>query len=87
MPQILGGIAIDDLHVDHRKLVVIDGRVAYCGGANFGAQYMYHTPFDPTKNAKAEAEEWKKAGHPEPWWKWHDSLTRFEGDIAVALES
>lgn len=85
--QIRGGIAIDDMHVDHRKIVVIDGRVGYCGGANVGAQYMYHVPFDPQKDAREEGEERKNAGLPEPWWKWHDSLTRFEGPIAVALDA
>ena len=85
--QIRSGISIDDMHVDHRKIVVIDGRIGWCGGANIGAQYMYHEPYDPKKDAKAEAEERRKAGLREPWWKWHDSLTRFEGPIAVALDA
>jgi cardiolipin synthase A/B len=85
--QVRSGISIDDMHVDHRKLVVIDGRVGWCGGANVGAQYMFHVPFDPTKDAKTEGAERKAAGLPEPWWKWHDSLTRFEGPIAVALDA
>jgi cardiolipin synthase len=84
--QIRGGIEIDDMHVDHRKLVIIDGHVGWCGGANVGAQYMYHGPFDPEEDAVAEAERWRKAGLPEPWWKWHDSLTRFEGPIVNALD-
>jgi cardiolipin synthase len=85
--QIRGGIAIDDLHVDHRKIIVLDGNVAWCGGANIGAQYLYRLPFDPEKDAKAEALERKQARLPEPWWKWHDSLTRFEGAIAGELDS
>jgi cardiolipin synthase len=85
--QIRGGIAIDDLHVDHRKLIVLDGKVAWCGGANIGAQYLHHVPFDPEKDAKAEALERKQAGLPEPWWKWHDSLTRFAGPIAAELDA
>ena len=84
--QICGGISIDDMHVDHRKIVVIDSRVAYCGGANIGAQYMYHVPFDPQKNAREEGEERKQEKLPEPWWKWHDSLTRFEGPIVSAID-
>ena len=84
--QIRGGISIDDMHIDHRKIVLVDGRIAWCGGANVGAQYMYHEPFDPTKDARVEGEERKTAGLPEPWWKWHDSLTCFEGPIAVSLE-
>src|SRR3954469_24521411 len=85
--QIRETIAVDDLHVDHRKIVVIDGRVAYCGGANVGAQYLYHRPFDPEIDARVEGDEHKKRGMPEPWWKWHDSLTRFEGPIARELET
>ncbi len=84
--QIRGGIEIDDMHVDHRKLVIIDGRIGWCGGANIGAQYMYHAPFDPQEDALTEGERWKKAGVAEPWWKWHDSLTRFEGPIVNALD-
>ena len=84
--QIRGSIEVDDLHIDHRKIVVIDGRVGYCGGANIGAQYMHHVPFDPALDAEAEGEARQKAGLDEPWWKWHDSLTRFEGPIAQELE-
>jgi cardiolipin synthase len=85
--QIRDGISIDDLHVDHRKLVIIDGRVGYCGGANIGAQYMHHVPFDPQKDAQEEGDERKKAGLAEPWWKWHDSLTRFEGPVVLAMDA
>ncbi|HET9753278.1 MAG TPA: phosphatidylserine/phosphatidylglycerophosphate/cardiolipin synthase family protein, partial [Myxococcales bacterium] len=84
--QIRDTVAIDDLHVDHRKIVIIDGRVGYCGGANVGAQYLYHEPFDPEVDARVEGDLRKKRGLPEPWWKWHDSLTRFEGPLACALE-
>jgi cardiolipin synthase len=84
--QIGDAISVDDLHVDHRKIIVIDGRIAYCGGANIGAQYLYHAAFDPEKEAKQEAEERKQQQLGEPWWKWHDSLTRFEGPIAAELD-
>jgi cardiolipin synthase len=84
--QISSTIDLDALHVDHRKLVVIDGAVGYCGGANIGAQYMYHVPFDPEKDAHEEGSERRAAGLPEPWWKWHDSLTRFEGPVVRELE-
>jgi len=84
--QIRSTVAIDDLHIDHRKVVTIDGFIGYCGGANIGAQYMYHVPFDPEKDGSEEGEERKAAGLPEPWWKWHDSLTRFEGPIVRELE-
>ncbi len=85
--QIRGAIAIDDMHIDHRKLIVIDGRVAWCGGANIGAQYLFHVPFEPRKDAQEEGLERKLAQLPEPWWKWHDSLTRFEGPIVLELDA
>jgi phosphatidylserine/phosphatidylglycerophosphate/cardiolipin synthase-like enzyme len=79
-------VKVDALHVDHRKIVTIDGRVAYCGSANFGAQYQYRVPFDPAKNAHDEATAVREAGQPEPWWKWHDGLARFEGSIVFDLD-
>ena len=84
--QIRATIAVDDLHVDHRKIITIDGCVGYCGGANIGVQYMYHLPFDPQKDARGEAAARKDQGLPEPWLKWHDSLTRFAGPIVDDLE-
>jgi cardiolipin synthase len=84
--QIRDAIAIDDLHIDHRKIIVVDGRIGYCGGANIGAQYLFHVPFHPEQDARDEGEQRKQAGLPEPWWKWHDSLTRFEGPIVGELE-
>ena len=84
--QIRDTIAVDDLHIDHRKIVVIDGCMGYCGGANIGAQYLFHVPFEPGVDATVEGSRRKQAGQPEPWWKWHDSLTRFEGPIVEDLE-
>jgi cardiolipin synthase len=85
--QIKDTIAIDELHIDHRKIIIIDGQISYCGGANIGAQYLFHDPFDPTQEAVAEAEALKAAGHREPWWKWHDSLTRFQGPVSAELDA
>ena len=84
--EIRDTVKIGALHIDHRKLVIIDNRVAYCGSANFGAQYQYRVPFDPGKNAHDEATSARKAGQPEPWWKWHDGLVRFEGPIVHDLD-
>lgn len=84
--QIRDSIDVDILHVDHRKLIVIDGRVAYVGGANIGAQYLFNVPFDPDVDAREEGEARRRSGLPEPWWKWHDSLTRFEGPVVTAVD-
>jgi cardiolipin synthase len=83
--QIRDVVGVDDLHIDHRKLVIVDRRVAYTGGANIGAQYMNHAPFDPAVDARDEAEAWRDAGEREPWRKWHDSLTRFEGPVVAEI--
>lgn len=85
--RIRSAIAIDDVHIDHRKIIIIDGRVGYCGGANLGGQYLHHDAFDPNKDAHVEAEERKARDEREPWLKWHDSLTRFEGPIVARLEA
>lgn len=85
--QIRGAIDVDALHIDHRKIIIVDGCVAYCGGANVGAQYMFHTPFDPARHAAEEAASRAEAGDREPWWKWHDSLTRFVGLIAEKVDA
>ncbi|MEY2935047.1 MAG: hypothetical protein RL033_5796 [Pseudomonadota bacterium] len=85
--QIRDSIDVDILHVDHRKLIVIDGAVAYVGGANIGAQYLFHEAFDPEVDGHAEGDARRRSGRPEPWWKWHDSLTRFEGPVVAAIEA
>ncbi|HET9934719.1 MAG TPA: phosphatidylserine/phosphatidylglycerophosphate/cardiolipin synthase family protein [Polyangiaceae bacterium] len=85
--RVRSAIAIDDVHIDHRKIIIIDGRIGYCGGANLGAQYLHHDAFDPSKDARVEAAERKARSQREPWWKWHDSLTRFEGPIVQRLEA
>jgi phosphatidylserine/phosphatidylglycerophosphate/cardiolipin synthase-like enzyme len=79
-------IDIDALHVDHRKIVTIDGRIGYCGSANFGAQYLYHEPFDPNRLARDEATERIRNDLPEPWVKWHDGLVRFEGPTVAQFD-
>jgi phosphatidylserine/phosphatidylglycerophosphate/cardiolipin synthase-like enzyme len=79
-------VSIDTLHVDHRKIVTIDGSIGYCGSANIGAQYLYHVPFDPHQDAKAEAKAAINNHRPEPWWKYHDGLVRFAGPVVADFE-
>ena len=78
---------MDAAHIDHRKLVIIDGRMGYCGSANFGAQYLFRIPFDPRHRGQGGGAAGAAAGAPEPWWKWHDGLVRFEGAIVQELEA
>lgn len=84
--EIRNSVKVDSLHVDHRKIVTIDGRVGYCGSANIGAEYQYRLPFDPKRSAHDEADHGRKAGEPEPWVKWHDGFVRFEGSLVPDLD-
>ena len=38
------GRYFDHFHVNHRKLVIVDGQVAYTGGYNFGSEYVHGYP-------------------------------------------
>lgn len=75
--------AFTPLVIDHRKLVTIDGRVAYLGSANFGREYLYHDPLNPLLEADDEAKD----AATERWVKWRDGLVRFTGGIAPALDA
>lgn len=84
--QIREAIDVEDLHVDHRKIIVIDGLVAWTGGLDIGKQQLYREPFDPDRSAGDEAAAREARGLPEAWPKWHDGFTRLEGPIASAIE-
>ncbi len=62
--------------IDHRKLMVFDGRRAVVGGANVGQEYLYEQPFDPT--VPAETEEWVK---------WHDCFIDVSGPAVAAVQA
>lgn len=61
--------------VDHRKLVIVDGRLGLLGGQNIGREYIYEEPFDPELTAEEE-----------PWHKWHDTALRLEGPVVRELQ-
>jgi phosphatidylserine/phosphatidylglycerophosphate/cardiolipin synthase-like enzyme len=69
-PVLLGGCR------DHTKLVIVDGKIALCGGANAQHYYIYDNPIDPTRDATDEAND---PATTEKWTKWHDSFVRYEG--------
>jgi phosphatidylserine/phosphatidylglycerophosphate/cardiolipin synthase-like enzyme len=64
------------VRVDHRKIIVIDGKVALVGGLNIGQEYLYDKPFDPLKDA-AEEE----------WAKWHDVMLEIQGPAVRDLQA
>ena len=61
--------------VDHRKLMIADGRLAMLGGHNLGEEYVYPAPFDA-----------QKPDDTEPWTMWHDVSVRLEGPIVADLQ-
>ncbi len=60
-------------HRDHRKILVVDGLVAYTGGANISGAYRFGSLF--RRRAKAP----KKLG-------WRDTHLRIEGPAVAALQ-
>ena len=62
--------------IDHRKLMIVDGRRALLGGANVGQEYLYREAFDPTVPAEHD-----------PFIKWHDCFVEIEGPAAQPLQS
>ncbi len=61
--------------IDHRKLLVVDGRVAVLGGQNVGREYAYERPFDPAVRDRDEE-----------WVKWHDVSIRLAGPVVSDLQ-
>jgi phosphatidylserine/phosphatidylglycerophosphate/cardiolipin synthase-like enzyme len=61
---------------DHTKLIVIDGKISFCGGANAQHYYIFDHPMDPTRDATAERDD---PATTEKWLKWHDCFVRYEG--------
>ena len=61
--------------IDHRKMLVIDGKTAVIGGMNIGREYLHEVPFDPMRRA---AEE--------PWHKWHDVMVALSGPCVRPIQ-
>lgn len=76
-PLLLGGGR------DHSKLIIVDGSIAFCGGANAQRYYIYDHPIDPARDATAEMND----SHTiEKWPKWHDCFVRYEGPAVQAAQ-
>lgn len=57
-------------NADHRKLILIDSDIGYCGSANIGDEYLYTKPFTPSEDSH----------------EWHDGLARFQGPVVGVME-
>ena len=68
---------------DHRKIMVFDGKLAFCGGMNVGQEYLYRHAPDPKVDAEEAAAQ---PGSPEPWIKWHDTCCEVRGPAVRALQ-
>ena len=59
---------------DHRKILVVDGRVAFTGGVNISASYARSSLFRSARKAKAGAVGWR------------DTHVQIEGPAVAALQ-
>ncbi len=76
-PVLLGGCR------DHTKLIVVDGSIAFCGGANAQRYYIYDEPINPGQDATEEAND---PGTSENWLRWHDCFIRYEGPAVTGAQ-
>jgi phosphatidylserine/phosphatidylglycerophosphate/cardiolipin synthase-like enzyme len=67
---------------DHRKIIIVDGKIGFLGGMNVGGEYFYENPFDPGKDAEEEA----KTAASEKWIKWHDCFCEIRGPAVRELQ-
>ena len=83
--QIQANTCVSANHIDHRKIVVIDGRTAFIGGMNVGGSYLYHIPPQANADMVEEAAQRAREGLPEPWEKWLDSAVVVEGPVVQEM--
>lgn len=57
-------------HLDHRKIIIIDGREAFVCCLNIGREYMYDLPFDDNLDVSF----------------WHDAMAFVEGPIVNHIQ-
>lgn len=72
-------------HVDHRKVLIVDGRRAVVGGVNVGVEYLYNIPADLGVRMDLEAERRRKDGLAEAWQKWLDVAAVVSGPAVSEL--
>ncbi len=88
------GIALD--HRDHRKLVIVDGRVAFLGGINISKVYgparrgpAGSTPSGGAGGTGGSGGDAAKSGDADPPIKerpWRDTQVRLEGPVVAQLQ-
>ncbi len=72
-------------HIDHRKMLIVDGERAMVGGANVGNEYLYALPADLGVRMDQEADLRRREGLPEAWEKWLDVAALVRGPAVSEL--
>ena len=80
----LGNLLSRALHLrDHRKLMVVDGRVGFIGGINISSVYSAgSSPLAALSGSRADAPAGQAPGKP----GWRDTHVRVEGPIVAQLQ-
>jgi cardiolipin synthase len=70
---------------NHRKIMIVDGRIAIVGGVNLATYYQSKTPGDDSRSGEeiAESEQAPKKDDPEDW---RDLSVRIEGPAVAQLQ-
>lgn len=76
---LMDSICIDWMHVDHRKLLLVDDEIAIMGGVNIGNEYLYFIAPDLSLDSIAEVEQRQSSGAAEAWEKWQDCAVIVSG--------
>jgi cardiolipin synthase len=70
---------------NHRKIMIVDGKVAILGGVNLASYYQSKTPGDSSGSSgdAADEEQAAKGDRPEDW---QDLSIRIEGPVVAQLQ-
>ncbi|MGE5096623.1 MAG: phospholipase D-like domain-containing protein [Betaproteobacteria bacterium] len=71
-------------HRDHRKLTIVDGRVAFLGGINISSVYAPSSGSGPGSSAPSGGSPRKKAPYADK--PWRDTAVRLEGPVVADLQ-
>ena len=83
--KVLEATCVAANHVDHRKILIVDGKLAIIGGANVGNEYLYKIPPDLEQRMDLEAISRLEADLEEAWEKWLETAVLVEGPAVRQL--
>jgi len=82
---LMDSICIEWMHVDHRKLLLVDDEIAILGGVNIGNEYLYFIAPDLSLDSIAEVEQRQNSRAAEAWEKWQDCAVVVSGPVLREL--